>query len=136
MRLNDWMLRLEKLVQERQHARFAWGSQDCSMWACDAVQAVTGHDPAQDLRGLYSTEAEAAALIEEGGGLPAMACARFGAEIGPRLAAAGDVGLIATPRGDALVVCAGGHWLAAAPFGLTLVPTASVLRAWRCERSA
>lgn len=133
MRLNDWMLRLEKLVQERQRARFTWGEHDCSMWACDAVQAVTGRDPAADLRGLYASEAEANALIEAGGGLGAMACARFGAEIAPALAAAGDIGLISTPRGDALVVCVGGHWLAAAPFGLTVIPAASVLRTWRCE---
>lgn len=133
MRLHDWMLRFEALVLDRQHTRFAFGTHDCSMWACDAVMAVTGRDPAADLRGSYSDEAGADVVIEQGGGLAAMAAARFGPEIPPLMAATGDIGLVETTRGPALVVCNGAAWLAAAPFGLTVAPARDVLRAWRCE---
>lgn len=132
-RLHDWQMRFERLVQERQHTRFSFGAHDCSLWACDVVEAVTGHDPAADLRGTYSDEEGAEAVMQAGGGLAAMACARFGQEIAPLMAAVGDVGLIDTDRGPALAACNGGTWMVASAFGLAHVPTARVLRAWRCE---
>jgi hypothetical protein len=127
------MLRLEQLVAERQRERFALGVHDCSMWACDAVLAVTGRDPGSNLRGTYATEADAEAVIAAGGGLARVAADRLGAEILPAQAAVGDVGLIETERGPALVVCMGKGWLAAAPIGLAHVHRSAVLRAWRCE---
>ncbi len=133
MRLPDWMLRLEQLVEQRQRARFEWGVQDCSMWACDVVLAATGVDPADGLRGTYSNEAEAQAVIDAGGGLAALAEARFGPEVPVLAAAVGDVGLMQTERGPALVACMGAYWLAAGAWGLVVVEPAAVERAWRCE---
>ena len=115
-------------------ARFDIGQHDCCLWACDVVQAVCGYDAAHGLRGAYATEAEAQALIDVHGGLHALAAARFGIEIAPELATAGDVGLIDTDRGPALVACVGGHWLGAGAFGLVMGSTDEVLAAWRAER--
>lgn len=133
MRLHDWQLRLEALIDERLHRRFFYGQHDCCMWACDVVLAVTGRDPVADLRGTYATEEDAAAVMAAGGGLAEMACARFGPEVPPMAAAAGDVGLLETPEGPALVACAGMTWLAATAFGVVNVPLEQVTRAWRCE---
>lgn len=133
MRLHDWQLRLEALVNDRAHTRFEYGAHDCCMWACDVVQAVTGLDPVADLRGTYSDESGAAQVMEAGGGLEAMAAARFGVEIPPLAAAAGDVGLIEVDNMPALVACVGGAWLAASSFGVVVVPVESVISAWRCE---
>ena len=133
MRLHDWALRLESLIDDRLHTRFSFCQHDCCMWACDVVLAVTGRDPVADLRGTYSTEEEAAAVMEAGGGLAAMAEARFGPEIKPLAAAAGDVGIIDTDLGPALVACGGATWLAASGFGVVAVDQSQVLRAWRCE---
>ena len=132
-RLPDWMLRYEALVQERLHTRFAFGVHDCSMWPCDAALAITGRDPAADLRGVYSTEEEAAQLIAGHGSLAEMAAQRFGPEISPRMAACGDIGLTQTDRGPALAVCNGAGWLAAAAFGLAHVHRSQIERAWRVE---
>jgi len=120
-------------MDDRAHTRFAFGSHDCCMWACDVVLAVTGRDPVADLRGTYSTEEEAVIVMEAGGGLEAMAEARFGPEIKPLAAAAGDVGIIDTDLGPALVACGGTSWLAASGFGVVAVDQSQVLRAWRCE---
>lgn len=133
MRLHDWALRLESLIDDRLHTRFSFGQHDCCMWACDVVRAVTGRDPVADLRGTYSTEEEASAVMDAGGGLEAMAEARFGPEIKPLAAAAGDVGIIDTDLGPALVACGGSTWLAASGFGVVAVDQSQVLRAWRCE---
>jgi len=45
------------------HAPFAWGTNDCALFAADAIQAFTDVDIAKDFRGKYSTEAGAFALI-------------------------------------------------------------------------
>jgi hypothetical protein len=133
-RQHDWMLRLERLMSERRAMPFAWGSNDCCMWAADAVQAVTGRDPAADLRGTYTTQEAALEVIEQAGGLRALAAARLGLEVPVVAAQTGDVGLLEQPTGDqALCVCMGGHWQAVAPHGLWAVPTSWVLCAWRCE---
>lgn len=133
MRLNDWMMRLEALHKDRLHRRFSFGEHDCCMWACDVVQSVTGVDPVADLRGTYGTADEAAAVMQAGGGLEQMAADRFGPEIKPVAAQSGDVGLIETVQGPALVACVGLYWLGAAAFGLCHVPDEEVKRAWRCE---
>src|ERR1700743_3011421 len=43
---------------------FAWGKQDCCLFAADGVQAITGVDIAEDFRGKYTDQASAFALIE------------------------------------------------------------------------
>jgi len=133
-RLHDWMLRMQSLVESRLHARFVIGQHDCCLWACDVVQAVCGYDAAHGIRGTYNTEEQAQALIDDHGGLHVLAADRFGVQIEPSQATAGDVGLIDTERGPALVACAGGHWLGAGPFCLVTVPTDEVVVAWRAER--
>ena len=61
-----WCTRsLYKFIMSRQATPFAWGSNDCSSFSADAVLAMTGVDIASDFRGLYSTEAGAAAAIEK-----------------------------------------------------------------------
>lgn len=132
-RHNDWMLRLEAIIAKRQHTRFAYGAHDCCMWACDVVFEITGRDPAVGIRGTYADELGARLIVESSGGLSVLAAQRFGAEVSPLCAAAGDIGLVPTARGDALVVCVGGAWLGAAPFGLARIPLRGARQAWRCE---
>ena len=128
------MRRLEALLKARREQAFAWGSNDCCMWAADVVQAVTGTDPAADLRGRYSTEGEAHSVIDAAGGLAALAAARLGPEVPVLCARAGDVGLLQQPDGtEALAACLGPHWQAVTPAGLWTVPTSWVVRCWRCE---
>jgi hypothetical protein len=44
-------------------APFKYGAHDCSLFAADAILAISGVDVATEYRGLYSTAAEALALI-------------------------------------------------------------------------
>lgn len=50
-------------------SRFVWGRTDCAMSVCRHVQSVTGIDPLADLRGKYSDEAGAQAIIDMHGDL-------------------------------------------------------------------
>ena len=54
---NDFLL-------ARADMAFAWGTNDCALFAADAVEAITGVDIAEDFRGKYNTEQEAFDLIE------------------------------------------------------------------------
>ena len=64
MRKEDWPERLMALIAERRSRPFAWGEQDCALFACDAVAAMTGADPAAWFRGRYRTRRGAYALLK------------------------------------------------------------------------
>lgn len=62
-RVVDWPERLGAFAAGRRSVPFAWGSNDCVMFAADAVQALIGVDFIADWRGRYASEAEAEALL-------------------------------------------------------------------------
>jgi hypothetical protein len=73
---------------------FAWGRHDCFLWAADAVHALTGRDPAADLRGTYSTARGALRRLRALGGMQALAAQRFGPQVPVAQAQAGAVVLL------------------------------------------
>lgn len=133
-RLQDWPLRLEALVAERLAAPFEWGVRDCCLWAADVVLAVTGHDPAADLRGAYTDTAGALAAIKRLRGLQVACAQRLGPECPPALAQVGDVGLVVEGDMPAAVAYTGGGWMGQGPGGIVPVADAAVVMAWRCLR--
>ena len=68
VRLPDWHARLNALIAERQAQPFTWGHVDCCLWVADAVQAMTGRDPAADVRAHYSTARGAKSVLRQVGG--------------------------------------------------------------------
>lgn len=131
-RLPDWQERLSALIAERRAAPFAWGENDCAIFACDGVLAITGTDPAAGLRA-HRTAQEATKTLRQGNGVAGLAEARLGPEIAPALAQVGDVGLAELDGRDTLVLCVGMHWFGPGAAGLVDVPAATVPRAWRTE---
>jgi hypothetical protein len=134
-RLRDWQSRLQACLAERRARAFAWGSQDCVLLAADCVDACTGVDPAASWRGTYSDALGAARLVQQLGGLAAIAAAHCGPEIAPALAQPGDIGLAANDGRECLVVCGGGMWHAPGIAGVVALHPQQVLRAWRLVRA-
>lgn len=130
MRRSDWQARLGVLIEERKVAPFEWGSNDCCLWVADAVLAMTGIDPAHDIRGAYKTARGAASALRMHGGL-AGAGERCGTPIPPLCAAAGDVGIVNDGESDLLAVCNGDVWLAVAKNGLGMMSLSAARKAWR-----
>lgn len=130
MRLRDWQERLQALVVARLAEPFAWGSNDCCLFAADAVAAETGADPAAPYRGTYDDERGAMRLVRSLGGLAAIATLGGGVEVPPVLARAGDVVLGHVDR-ECLGVCMGATWHAPSAAGLAARPMSEALRAWR-----
>ncbi|WP_213805763.1 hypothetical protein [Granulicella sp. dw_53] len=50
---------------ERSDIPFAWGTNDCALFAADAIQACTGIDIAADFRGKYTTQLGALRTISK-----------------------------------------------------------------------
>jgi len=46
----------DTFLRERTKQPFAWGTNDCALFAADAVLANTGTDIASDFRGKYNTQ--------------------------------------------------------------------------------
>ena len=130
-RLHTWQTRFALLCMERQHAPFVWGVHDCCLWAADAVQAITGQDLAEGLRGTYHTAAQAARMLEQAGGVRGVATAALGNAVSPKLASVGDVVLFRQAGRELLAVCNGSTALAVGPAGLEPLGMGTALAVWR-----
>lgn len=131
MRLHDWQARLATLVDERRNIAFAWGVNDCCLWAADAVLAMTGKDFAAPFRGEYGTDREAAELVHRLGGVGAIASQALGAPVPAAMAAVGDVVLVVQDGRKALAICNGTTALTTGPHGLIPIGMDAALAAWK-----
>jgi hypothetical protein len=137
-RLHDWPLRLEAFVQQRANQPFAWGVQDCALFAADAVQAITGADVAPPALRQHRSARAALRSLQAHGGLHGVAQAALGTPIAPGLATVGDVLLLSSnnlafvQRGrPMLALCNGGTALAPGLRGLISVGLQRATHAWR-----
>lgn len=130
-RHNDWPERLASFVQGRLGAPFAWGSNDCCLFAADAIQALTGDDPGAALRGTYTDAAGAVQVLA--GRTPAdLATELLGAPLAtPAFARRGDIVCQEIDGRQTLGVCVGEQWCAPGDDGLVFQPMSQVALAWR-----
>lgn len=98
MRIQGWpRLLAEYLIacEDRYKAEgFSWGRFDCVHFVADWVQRCTGEDPLAEYREKYSTEEEAAALLEAEGGMYQALVSRFGEPVHPSQAQRGDIAYV------------------------------------------
>lgn len=90
----QWEKRLVAVTEAHINTPLVWGKSDCLLTACDAIEAMTGIDPAADIRGRYKSKAGSYRLIKQRGydSLGAVLSDRF-AEIPVAMAGRGDVGI-------------------------------------------
>jgi hypothetical protein len=133
----------DKFLISRALAPFTWGSNDCALFAADAIEAITGIDVAADFRGLYDNEAaawKAIAKVCNGTTVEhaAVYCAtKFGMiewEF-PRMAKRGD--LVVLQNADRVIAGVvhlnGRHLISVGDEGLQRFPITQVKRAWHYE---
>jgi len=130
-RFRDWQSRLAEFLAARESMAFAWGSNDCGLFVADAVQEITGHDPAQSFRGKYTTAKGAASVVKKAGGMAAIGASCFGEEIAPSMAQPGDIGLAVLEGRETLLLCIGSDWAGPGEAGMVRLKTSDVSRAWR-----
>lgn len=129
-RLEDWPERLASVVEARLCEPFAWGTNDCCMFAADCVEAMTGVDLLTKLRGTYDDEFGAARALEAYGGI-ANACDVLLERIDPATAKRGDLMLFEIDGRATLTVCAGECACGPGKEGLAFLPSLSAEAAWK-----
>ena len=141
-RRDDWPSRLLALIAERRERPFAWGRHDCALFACDAVDAMTGVDPARGLRGKYRSALGARRVLKDFAGAGITATARkiakvHGApEVPILMAQRGDLAIVESemPGGSralSLGVVLGEDVMVPGMNGMAAVPLSAARRAWR-----
>lgn len=133
-RTEGWPERLHEFIDLMREEPFEWGRFDCCLFAADAVRVMTGWDGAAALRGRYSTEAEALALLaEQPGGLHGYVSAQLGDASGPLSAQRGDVVMLAATdtRMAGLGVCLGPAAAFVSTRGICMIPLDQCIAAWR-----
>jgi hypothetical protein len=132
-RLEGWEIRLGKFLQARAHLPFAWGTNDCLIFAADAVEEMTDVDPAARWRG-YTTKEQAAALLEHGGGVEGLITTGLGSSPHRhyRLARRGDITLADCGHGPTgcVVDDSGARLIAVTEEGLRRLPLKEAVLVW------
>jgi len=130
-RLHDWQIQLERITRNRAATPFAWGTNDCAIFASDAVMAMTGVDPAPPELRLHRTAKQACRAIQAHGGLAAIAIAALGDPVPTAYAGVGDVVLVKVGKRDALAICNGSVAVMPSPIGLVAVSLVGATSAWK-----
>lgn len=119
---------------------FAWGTNDCALFAADAIEAITGTDIAAAFRGKYSDQAGALATVKEVcGGVSVVDAAAWCAAqyeleelASPLMAQRGDLVVVRNGENEiAAVVGLTGQVAAMTESGWVQLPMTDVLGAWR-----
>lgn len=129
-RRHDWAARLHEVIEAHQSREFAWGENDCCLFASRCVDAMQGNAITYLIRERYHDEATAVRFIAEYGGL-AEAVSRYMGDPTNQRATRGDVVLIDGGEGDALGICLGAKVVAMGPTGLRYVPRAEIKTVWK-----
>lgn len=141
-RLPNWTTRLDSFLASRRSVPFKYGTNDCVLFAIDAVLAVTGTDLGRPFRGKYKSARGAASVMRRyagAAGLQSCAAALAAAwdlcAIRPAHAQRADVGYGIDPEfGPTVVVRGADAWFGPGPAG-TARSHATVLLAWAVGRS-
>ena len=133
MRYHDWPERLFTVVKKAKQSTFVWGENDCALFACDCVKAMTGIDHASKARGKYKTEKgawRALAKIEGVKTLPELADKYLGSRIDLVNAKRGDVVSLIVDSAEALGIVVGSCAVFLTINGARTVPLHECILAW------
>ena len=124
---------LAEFIQGRINTPFNWGSNDCCLFAADAVQVMTGHDYASAFRGRYRSEFGAARALKRcgAGDLLTTVTAQLGQPIAPAFAHRGDVVMTDFNGTRAVGVLFNGEAWSPGERGAVAVPRDAIIHAWR-----
>lgn len=118
VRREDWPARLAEQIERARRRPFCYGEHDCFLFAANVVQAMTGEDPAAQLRGAYSDERSALETIARYGALRDVAIACFGAASDALCAKRGDIVMVQYNNVESLAVVLDHRAAGPGPLGL------------------
>lgn len=131
-RHDNWPKLLASFVEERRSVPFAWGKNDCCLFAADWINRACGVDLAADLRGRYSSALAATRILAGLGGVLQVA-EKLGSLRPIKISTTqrGDVVAFAMQGGHALGVCLGDVCALVGKSGLVFPRTLDAEAAWK-----
>lgn len=135
-RLPDWPARFVAFTSEHEAKPFAWGENDCCIFAAADVCAITGVDLLPRDTASWNSPAAAARVLRRVRGLLGAVVSCLGAPLPtPKLAQRGDVLLVRAPLSSQghvrfLAVCDADRWMAPHRAGIVRGPMAQAVKAW------
>lgn len=132
-RLENWPIILDAFCKKKDGETFAWGKNDCILFCADAVSELTGVDLAQDIRGTYATQDEAALIISQFGSSVEDIITHYLGEPKPvHYAQRGDIVTFNSANGvtAGIVDASGKYALMWSENGLARLPLLNCLNAW------
>lgn len=134
MRLNNWTTKQQDLIESRRHLSFEWGVNDCMLWPADVVKAITGVDPAEELRGTYNSALSGMRIAKNAGGLADLISSQLSLLPTEGFPCRGDVVLFGAPERMCGGVCLGDVAAFVDVDGLKFLPMKHVQPlSWRVE---
>lgn len=139
IRKQNWQALLHGYLCACRAREFQYGSFDCCLFVCDAIEVMTGVDVAAPFRGQYQSRKQAFRALGNYAGRASVEAVTERVtsdhgmpEIKPALAQRGDVVLLRRAHDYSLaVVGLDGSILAAAGWGCERAPFSLAVRAWR-----
>lgn len=132
-RYPDWDQRFYTAAVSDRDLEHSWGSNDCVTFAAKCVEALTGADIIEDVRGRYRSKSGALRIMKKLGfeDLGDLVASRL-PEIEPSCAWRGDIVLCdgSHHEGDFLAVAYGTSCVAPGPNGLVHAPRSQIKRAF------
>lgn len=128
MNRNNLPEKLHSFIESRRQTPFAWGTNDCCMFAADWLLELTGVDHATKYRGKYEDEKGAARIIKKAGGMRAFASSLKEKPVG--LAQRGNIVLALMDERETYGVVDFGVWCAPGPDGLVFRPIREAIAAF------
>lgn len=150
-RSSTWLTHeLDAFLRDHMAKPFVWGSNDCCLFAANAIQAMTGEDIADDFRDKYDSQASAFALIKSVTGgdsvIDAIAHCATKHRLTEWLSADGKPLPLMARRGDLVavrnaddeiiagIVDLSGRYVACmGDRGIVRLPISNIIRAWHVE---
>jgi hypothetical protein len=129
-RFPDWTQRLYRAVEAKRATPYAWGLNDCALFAADLICAETGQDFGKPFRGAYADEDGAKAMLAAHGwkDIEAMADALLPRR--PERPRRGDVVLHEGPAGAFLGIVWAGGVVGPGPARPVVLPIRTILASW------
>jgi hypothetical protein len=128
MRKDNWPHFLNEYIFQKRNEAFEWSKNDCWQFSIGAIKAITDKDFSEVY--VYETARRAAELMQENGGMMAIADKNFGQSKSIMLAQRGDVVCLTNAGRELLGVCLGEMSAFVAESGIILKPTLDCEKAW------
>ena len=130
-RSEDWESQLSQTVADHLHQPFAWGSNDCVMFAAACVEAMTGVSLVRHLHCTWASQSEAIRAIAKLGGITVVVDCLGLVAVPPLCAQRGDLVLHRRDGNDALAICLGDKLAGPSDSGLLFFGLENGVKAWR-----